>query len=58
MPSGEEALYIISPLTNDKGITIFSFPFSSEEVGIVQITVKATRDNLEAKTTTSFRIWW
>jgi len=58
LPSGEEALYIVGPLTNEKGITSLTFPFSCEEVGIVQITVKAKRDNLEAKTTTSFRIWW
>ncbi len=49
MPSGEEVLHIIGPLTNEKGITSLTFPFSSEEVGIVQITVKAKRDNLEAE---------
>jgi hypothetical protein len=58
MPSGEQNLYIVQNPTNENGITKITFHFDSKEVGIVQITVKATRDTLEAKTTTSFRVWW
>ena len=58
MPSGEQILYIVQNPTDKNGITRITIPFDSDQVGIVQITVKATRDNLEAKTTTSFRVWW
>jgi hypothetical protein len=58
IPGKEEALYIVNPVTNEKGITTFSFPFTTDQVGLVQIRVRATRDRLEATTTTAFQIWW
>jgi hypothetical protein len=58
IPGKEEALYIVNPVTNEKGISTFTFPFSTDKVGLVQISVRATRDGLEATTTTAFQIWW
>ncbi len=58
MPGGEQIRHIIPKLTNDDGVTFYEFPFNSNEVGIVQVSVTATSNNLEAKTTTSFRVWW
>lgn len=57
-PDGKQNLYIVRQRTNAAGMTQFSFPFSVESVGIVQVDVTATLQNLEAKTTTSFRAWW
>jgi hypothetical protein len=56
--SGKESRYIVRQRTNSAGMSQFSFPFAMDSVGIVQVTVTATRENLEAKTTTSFRAWW
>jgi hypothetical protein len=58
MPAGDEIRHIIPTLTSEKGVTQYSFPFNTDVVGIVQVTVTATSNNLEAKTTTSFRVWW
>ncbi len=58
LPSGEESRYIVPQLTNQQGVTQFSFPFESSMVGMAEIQVIVTRDHLQAKTTTSFRIWW
>jgi hypothetical protein len=58
MPAGTETRFIIPALTDDKGVTHYTFPFNSNDVGIIQVTVTATSNNLQAKTTTSFRVWW
>ena len=58
MPAGTEYRRIVPALTSDKGVTSFTFPFNSDEVGIVRVIVTANSNNLEAKTTTSFRVWW
>lgn len=58
MPDGTETRHIIPTLTGTDGVTHYKFPFSSDQVGIVQVTVTATSNNLQAKTTTSFRVWW
>jgi hypothetical protein len=58
MPSGEESRHIVPTLTNRDGVTQYSFPFNTNDVGIVKVTVIATSNNLEARTTTSFRVWW
>jgi hypothetical protein len=58
MPAGNEIRYIIPTLTDEKGVTEYTFPFNTNDVGIVQVTVTAISNNLEAKTTTSFRVWW
>ena len=58
MPNGEKALYIVKDLTDAQGITHFTFKFSSQDVGLVQVNVKATHSGREARTKTSFQIWW
>jgi hypothetical protein len=58
MPAGNEIRHIVPTLTDKDGVTHYTFPFTTDQVGIVQITVTATSNNLQAKTTTSFRVWW
>jgi hypothetical protein len=58
MPSGEEMRFIVPNRTNERGVTQYSFGFMSENVGIVQVYVSATRDSLESTTSSSFRVWW
>jgi hypothetical protein len=58
MPDGQEKQFIVPALTNDAGITQFNFPFSAEKVGMATIQVVALRGDLQAGTTTSFRVWW
>lgn len=56
-PSGEEGRYIL-PLTDEHGITLYTFPFESRQRGIVKIWVTVSYDNLHQQTTTSYRTWW
>jgi hypothetical protein len=58
MPGQQEKRFIVPTLTNDAGITQFTFPFSAEEVGMATIKVLASRGDLQSDTTASFRIWW
>jgi hypothetical protein len=58
MPSGEPIRHIVPTLTNDRGVTQYTFPFNTNDVGIVEVFVTANSNNLETKTTTSFRVWW
>ena len=58
LPSGERRLYFVKDPTDANGITKITFPFTSDIVGLVQITVEAQRNRLDGVTTTSFRIWW
>lgn len=58
MPDGEQARYIVTRLTNQDGFTQFSFPFSSAQVGLVQIQVEVSHQGLHAETNTSFHLWW
>ncbi len=58
MPNGEKALYIVKDLTDAQGITHFTFEYASQDVGLVQVAVKATHSGREARTKTSFQIWW
>jgi len=58
MPAGDEIRHIIPVLTDARGVTQYTFPFNTNSVGLVQITVVAVSNNLEAKTTTSYRVWW
>jgi len=58
MPAGQESRFIIPSPTDNLGVTQYTFPFSSTEIGLAEILTIATRDNLKAKTITSFRIWW
>lgn len=58
LPSGEESRYIVPQITNQDGVTQFTFPFNSNLVGMAEIQVTVTRDNLQTKTSTSFHIWW
>lgn len=59
LPSGDESRYIVPKLTDQHGITQFTFPFNSNDVlGMAEIKVIVTRDHLETITTTSYRIWW
>lgn len=58
MPSGEENRYIVNKLTDANGLTYFTFPYASRDIGLAEIQVDITRDGLQASTKTSFRIWW
>ena len=58
MPAGDEIRHIVPILTDVNGVTQYTFPFNTNIVGIVQVLVTAVSNNLEAKTTTSFRAWW
>jgi hypothetical protein len=58
MPDKQEKSFIVPAMTNDDGITKYTFPFSAEEVGMATIQVFALRGDLEAGTITSFRLWW
>lgn len=58
LPSGEESRYIVPQVTDQHGVTQFTFSFDSSKVGMAEIRVIVTRDHLETKTKTSFRIWW
>ena len=58
MPDKQQKRFVVPALTNDAGITQFNFPFSAKEVGMATIQVFALRGDLEAGTTTSFRLWW
>lgn len=58
LPSGEETRYIVPEITDQHGITQFTFPFNTNAVGMADIQVIVTRDHLQSKTATSFRIWW
>lgn len=58
MPDKQQKRFIVPTPTNDAGITQFNFPFSAEEVGMATIDVEVSRGDLEADTTTSFRVWW
>jgi len=58
MPDNQEKSWMVPAWTNEAGITQFTFPFNTDEVGVATIQVVALRGDLEAGTTTSFRIWW
>jgi hypothetical protein len=58
MPDNQLNHFMVPELTNAAGITKFSFPFSAEQVGMATIKVVVLRGDLEADTTTSFRVWW
>jgi hypothetical protein len=57
MPSGEQGRYIL-PLTDERGISEYTFNFKSDKLGVAKIWVVATYGNLQQQTVTSFRIWW
>jgi len=57
LPSGET--YSTSFNVNDKGVGIFSFSFQKQPNGkLVNIDISVSSNNLQGKTTTSFRIWY
>jgi hypothetical protein len=58
MPDKQQKRFIVPALTNSNGITQFNFPFSAQEVCMAIIEVEATRGDLDADTTTSFRVCW
>ena len=58
IPGQAESPLSVTTTTNDAGIAQLTFSFSAEEVGVATIQVNASRGDLEAGTTTSFRIWW
>lgn len=58
MPDNQEVRLSALANTNDAGITQFTFPFNAEDVGVATIQVIALRGDLQAGTTTSFRLWW
>ncbi len=58
LPSGQEMRFDAPTPTSDQGITQFSFPFESTQIGVVSIRAIIQRESLTTETTTSFRIWW
>jgi hypothetical protein len=58
LPSGEEQRVLVPTLTDKDGIARFDFNSKSRSPGIAKINVEVKYDNLEAQTTTSYRIWW
>lgn len=58
LPDEQEHSWMVPAWTNADGITKFTFPFRTAEVGMATIQVIAMRGDLEAGTKTSFRIWW
>jgi len=57
-PSTKEERLVIPNLTDEGGITHWSFVVDEDTRGIVEIGVATTYDALEHNTRTSFRIWW
>ncbi len=56
LPSGKEQG--VFPGTTDKnGVILYAFPYQDEPLGLADIRVKATYNNLEDKARTSFRVW-
>jgi hypothetical protein len=60
MPSGEMLTYPVDSPTNAQGVTNISIPVIAQSVGIVEIEALASHKEykLDARTVTSFRIWW
>lgn len=58
LPDGETLRIIAPQPTDSNGITRVPFPFDSDEVGMVRVEIVAQRDRAEARTATSFRIWY
>lgn len=57
LPSGEEERYIM-PLTDKNGITSLPLRLIRQPPGIVEIVVTAIYEEYQARTRTSFHIWW
>jgi hypothetical protein len=60
MPSGEIKEKVVTLKTNEKGITQQEISFVSDSVGIAEVVVVVRQKELglQARTITSFRIWW
>ena len=58
LPSGEQRTVIAPTATDANGITRIPLTFESGWVGMAQVEVIATRNDMEVHTSTSFRIWW
>ena len=60
MPSGALLTYPIEEPTDGRGVAKITVPVISQSVGAVEIEalVRHEEFNLEAKTVTSFRVWW
>jgi hypothetical protein len=60
MPSGEIKEIPVSLKTNEQGISQEKFTFDSTTVGIAEVVVVVRQKELglQARTITSFRIWW
>lgn len=57
-PVGETQRLIVTDETDKNGMTQLSFKFNSQAAGITKISVTASYNKLQAKTVTSFRIWY
>lgn len=59
MPHGEAAPVVAPDATDENGVALFEFPFSSIKPGMVEVWVRVEKgDSLETRTVTSFRTWW
>ena len=57
LPSGEEQRIFLDRPTDENGISKYTIDFKNQPMGIAEIRVKATFQELQKKALTSFRIW-
>jgi len=58
LPSGQEDRIIVPGFTDKNGILRYTFQFADQPLGVAQIQVHASFLSLQARTLTSFRIWY
>lgn len=58
LPSGEVLSGLPSGTTDENGIARIPVSYNSAGVGMARIEVEAARDEITARTFTSFRVWW
>jgi hypothetical protein len=57
LASGDQRV-IVPELTNGSGIVHYTFNYTDEPTGVVQVIVSATLDTFQNRSITSFRIWY
>jgi hypothetical protein len=57
LPSAERRV-IIPELTDGSGIARYTFNYTNEPTGVVQVIVSASFETFQTRSITSFRIWY
>ncbi len=57
MPSGRTEQFFM-PATNENGVTKMEFDINAQSHGVAELLVFVNYDDFEAKSRSSFRIWW